>query len=74
MLHTRFESSGFLLVGMPTNLVYAAPVENEEALHCTVDACHTIRHYPSIFEQMQQYMMRCVKAYIEYHGIQFEHI
>jgi hypothetical protein len=36
----RFESSGFLPVGTLKTLVYAAPVDNEEALHhCIVDAC-----------------------------------
>jgi hypothetical protein len=41
---TKFES---------TCLVYAAPVDNEEALHYRiVDACQTIRNYPGIFERM----------------------
>jgi hypothetical protein len=36
----RFESSGFLRVGTPKSLVYAAPVDNEEALQRRiVDAC-----------------------------------
>jgi hypothetical protein len=56
-------------------LVYAAPVDNEEALHHhIVDACQAIRSYPSIFEQMRQSMMRRVEACIESHGGHFEHI
>jgi hypothetical protein len=71
----RFESSRCLLVGIPINLVYAAPVNSEETLHhCTVDACQTVCNYPGIFERMQQYMMRRVEACIEYHGGHFEHI
>jgi hypothetical protein len=71
----RFESSGFLLVGIPANLVCAAPVDSEEALHHrTVDACQTICNYPYILEWMQQYMMGCVEACIKYHGGHFEHI
>jgi hypothetical protein len=42
----RFESSGFSLLGTPKSLVYAVPVDNEEALHhCLVDARQTIRNY-----------------------------
>jgi hypothetical protein len=38
----RFELSGFLPVGTPKSLVYAAPVDNEEALHHRiVGACET---------------------------------
>jgi hypothetical protein len=33
--------------------VYAAPVDNEEALHHrTVDACQTIRNCPGVFGRM----------------------
>jgi hypothetical protein len=71
----RFESSGFLPVGTPKTLVYAAPVDNEEALHHRiVDACQTIHKYPSIFEPMLQSMMRCVEACIESHGGHFEEL
>jgi hypothetical protein len=46
----RFESSGFLPVGTPKTLLYASPVDNEEALHHRiVDVCQTIRNYPGIF-------------------------
>jgi hypothetical protein len=46
---TRLESSGFLRVETDKNPVYAAPVDNEEALyHLIVDACQTIRNYPGI--------------------------
>jgi hypothetical protein len=56
-------------------LVYAAPVDNEEALHRRiVDACQIIRNYHSIFGQMQWSMMKCVEAYIESHGENFEHL
>jgi hypothetical protein len=70
-----FESSGFLPVGAPKALVYAAPVDNEEALHHRiVDACQTIRNYPGIFERMRRSMMRRVEACIESYGGHFEHL
>jgi hypothetical protein len=60
-----FESSGFLPVGTPKN--------PEEVLHhCIVDACQTIRNYPSIFEWMRRSMMRRVEACIESRGGHFE--
>jgi hypothetical protein len=60
------KSSGFLPMGTLKTLVYAAPVDNEEALrHRIVDACHTIRNYPRIFEWMRQSAMRCVKECTE---------
>jgi hypothetical protein len=56
-------------------LVYAAPLDNEEALHYrTVDACQTIRNCPGISEQMRRSMMRRVEACIESHGGHFEHL
>jgi hypothetical protein len=71
----RFESSEFLPVRTPKTPVYAAPVDNEETLHHRVmDACQTIRNYPSIFERMQQSMMRCVEACTEFHGGHFKHV
>jgi hypothetical protein len=71
----KLESSGFLPVGTPKTIVYAAPVDNEEALHHRiVDACQTIRNYPGIFERMRRPMMRCVEAFIESHGGHFEHL
>jgi hypothetical protein len=49
----KFESSGLLPVEIPKSFVYAAPVDNEEALHNrTADACQTICNYPGIFERM----------------------
>jgi hypothetical protein len=43
-------------------LVYAAPVDNKEALyHYIADACQTICNYLNISEWMQQAMARCVK-------------
>jgi hypothetical protein len=71
---TRFEPSGFLHVGHLKPLVYAAPVDNEEALHHrTVDACQTIRNYPGNFERIRRSMMRRVESCIESHG-HFEHL
>jgi hypothetical protein len=50
-------------------LVYAAPVDNEEALHhLSVDACQTIRNCPAIFVRMWRSMMRRVEACTESHG------
>jgi hypothetical protein len=43
-----FESSGLLPVGHLKTLVYAAPVDNKEALHQRiVDACQTVRNCPA---------------------------
>jgi hypothetical protein len=56
-------------------LVYAAPVDNEKALHIRiVDACQTIRNYPGIFERMRPSMMRHVEECTESHGGHFEHL
>jgi hypothetical protein len=56
----------FYLWGHLNNLVYATPVNNEEALHHrTVKACQTIRKYPGIFAQIRRFMMRRVKACTE---------
>jgi hypothetical protein len=47
------------LWGYINTLVYAAPVDNEEALHHrTVDACQTIRNYPATFERIRRSMSR----------------
>jgi hypothetical protein len=44
--------------------VYAAPVDNEEALHRRiVDACQTIGNYPGIFERMWRSMMRSTSEF-----------
>jgi hypothetical protein len=60
------------LRGHLKTLVYAAPVDNEEALHHrTVDACQNIRNYPGIFERMRRSMMRRVEACIESRGGNF---
>jgi hypothetical protein len=65
-LHARFVPPDFYLWGYLKTLVYAAPVDNEQALqHRTVDACQTIRNYPGIFEWTRPSMMRRVEAYIE---------
>jgi hypothetical protein len=71
----RFEYSGFLPVGIPKTLVYAAPVDNEKALHHRNMAdCQTISNYPTIFERMRRSMMRRVEKCIESHGGHFEHL
>jgi hypothetical protein len=70
----RFESSGFSPVGHLKTLVYAAPVDNEEARHHRiVDACRIIRSYPSISEQMRWSMMKRIEGCIKSHGAHFEH-
>jgi hypothetical protein len=68
------QSFGCLPVGTGKILVYAAPVDNEQALHSTVDACQTIRIYPGIFERMRRSMMRRVEACIKSHGGHSEHL
>jgi hypothetical protein len=56
----------FYLCGHLNTLVYAAPVDNEEALyHRTVYACQTTRTYPGIFGWMRRSMMRRVQAWTE---------
>jgi hypothetical protein len=71
----RFQSSGFLPVGTPKTLVYAPPLDNEDALYyCSVDACQIIRNYPGIFERISRSMMRRVEACIESRGGHFEHL
>jgi hypothetical protein len=50
-------------------LVYAAPVDNEEALyHHTVGACQTIGNCSDIFERMRESTVRCVEARTGSHG------
>jgi hypothetical protein len=67
-----FESSGIFFVDTPKNLLYTAPVGNEEEIHRIVDACQTLRNYPGIFERMRPSVIRCVEACIEYQGGHFE--
>jgi hypothetical protein len=64
MLQARFESFAKLPVGRGH---YAAPVDNEEALRI-VDACHSIRNYPGIFDRMRRSVMRRIEACVESHG------
>jgi hypothetical protein len=65
----------FYLWGRLKSLVYAAPVDNEEALHHhIVVACQTTRNHPGICERMRWSMMRRVEACIESHGGHFEHL
>jgi hypothetical protein len=60
----------FYLWGQLKSLVYAAPVDNDEAHHI-VDACQTVRNYPCIFDRLRRSMMRRVEACIESHGGHF---
>jgi hypothetical protein len=70
-----FNHLDFLPVATSKTLVCAAPVDNEEAFRChIVGACQTIRKYLSIFEIMQQSMMRRVETCIESHGEHFSHL
>jgi hypothetical protein len=70
-----FNPLDFYLWGHLKTLVYAAPVDNKEALHNRiVDACQTICNYLGIFEWMQWSMMRRVEACIVSHGGHFEHL
>jgi hypothetical protein len=65
----------FYLWGHLNPLVYAAPVDNEEALqHRTVDACQTIRNFPGVFPRTRRSVMRRVEARIESHGGHFEYL
>jgi hypothetical protein len=65
----------FYLWGHLKTLVYAAPVDNGEALnHRIVDAGQTIRNCPGIFAGMRRSIMRRVEACIGSHGGHFEHL
>jgi hypothetical protein len=65
----------FYLCGHLETVVYAAPVDNEEAFHHrTVDACQTIRNCPGISERMRRSIMRRVEECAEPHGGKFEHL
>jgi hypothetical protein len=71
----RFQSSGFFTSGSPKRLVYAAPVDSEEALqNSIVYACQTISNYGDIFVRMRWSMIRLVEACIEFHEGHFEHL
>jgi hypothetical protein len=53
-------------VGYLNPHVYAAPVDNKEALHYRIVVTYqTIRKYPNIFELKWQSMTRRVEEYIE---------
>jgi hypothetical protein len=59
----------FYLWGQLKALMYAAPVDNEEALHHrNVEACQTIRNYTGIFERMRRSMLRRVEESIDFPG------
>jgi hypothetical protein len=56
-------------------LVYAAPVDNQDALHHrNVDACQTIRNYPGISERMWRSVNRRVEECTESHEGHFQHL
>jgi hypothetical protein len=64
----------FYMWGQLNLPVYAAPVDNEEALHHRiVDACQTIGIYRGIFERMRRSMMGRVEVYNESHGGHSKH-
>jgi hypothetical protein len=63
------------LRGYLKTLMYAAPVDIEEAFHRRIlDACQTIRNYSGIFERMRRSVMRRVEACIDSHGGHVEHL
>jgi hypothetical protein len=66
----RFESD-FYLWGRLKTIMYAAPVDSEEAFYCrSVDASQTTRSYTGIFELMLRSMRRA-EAFIKSHGGHF---
>jgi hypothetical protein len=60
----------FHLWGHLNILVYAAPVDNEEAYHI-VESCQTIRKWPGIFMRMRLSMMGRVEVCTKSHGGHF---
>jgi hypothetical protein len=60
-------------MGHVNTLVYATPVDNEEA-HRIVDACQTISNYAGIFARMGRSMMTRVEVCTESRGEHFEHL
>jgi hypothetical protein len=61
-------SVNFFLLGHLKTIMYAAPVDNEEAFHHRiVDACQTIRNYPGVLNI-------CGGTCIESHGGHFQHL
>jgi hypothetical protein len=74
-MFTKFGSLDSYLWGHPKTFVYAAAVDNKEALHHhTVDASNTIHNYPGISEWMMWCMMRHVEACTESRKGYFEHL
>jgi hypothetical protein len=66
---------GFYLWRCLETLLYAAPVDIEEALHHrTLHACQTTRKQHGICERMFRSMMRRVEWCIESYGEHFEHL
>jgi hypothetical protein len=68
---TRFQSSGFVPVGKPKILVYAAPVDNEEALH------HRMWMPVRLSATAPAFLSGCGgpdEFCIEFHGSNFEHL
>jgi hypothetical protein len=65
----------FLPLGTLKALAYAAPLDNEEALHNrTVNACQTIHKYSWNIGRKWQPMMRCIEACAESPRGHFEHL
>jgi hypothetical protein len=64
----KLESSGFLPVGTPKTVVYAALVDNEEAFYLP-SHCGCLSEYPQL---QRRPMMRRVEAFIESHGEHLE--
>jgi hypothetical protein len=58
-------SLDFYLWGHLGTLVYAAPLDNEGAIHR--------RSYPGIFERMRRSLMRRIQKCTEYHAGHFYH-
>jgi hypothetical protein len=66
---SRLDSLGLYLGGHLRPLVYAAPVDNEEARHHSIaDACQAVCNNLVIFERMRRFMLRSVVACTKFHG------
>jgi hypothetical protein len=72
--HVDLSPLDFYLWGLLIILVYSAPIENEEQLHCIFYTCQTIHNCPSTFERAWQPMSRHVHVCIDSGGGHFEHL
>jgi hypothetical protein len=70
----HFNPLDFYLWGHLKTLMNAAPVDNKDEFHLSMDACQTIRIYPGIFQRMQRSIMRRVERCTEFHAGRFEHL